>query len=101
MKLESKHFFQCILVDRPIVGISTKWYSHMRNLFQNTLKSQRKAIDQNLLHLPKPRYIKHILQGIHFTCSFFNFILEGFFEMGNQKFFYSKFVSFIMYDQIR
>jgi len=61
MKLESKHFFQCILVDRPIVGISTKWYSHI----------------------------------------FFNFILEGFFEMGNQKFFYSKFISFIMYYQIR
>jgi len=28
---------------------------HMRNLFQNTFKFQGRVIDQNALHLPKPR----------------------------------------------
>jgi len=30
-------------------------YSHMRNLFENTFKSQGRAIDQNALRLPKPQ----------------------------------------------
>jgi len=41
---------QCILVEFGHNG-----YSHMRNLFQNTFKFQDRAIDQNALHLPKPR----------------------------------------------
>jgi len=32
----------------------------MRNLFNNTFKSQGMAIDQNASHLPKPRY--HLLR---------------------------------------
>jgi len=32
---------QCILVDRPTVGFQHNGYFRMRNLFQNTFKSQR------------------------------------------------------------
>jgi len=34
-------------------------------LFQNTFKSQGKAIDQNALNLPKPRKTKHLLRRIY------------------------------------
>jgi len=44
------------MVDRPSVGISTyNAYSHRCNLFKNMFKSQGGTIDQNALHLPKPR----------------------------------------------
>jgi len=35
----------------PTVEIQHDGYSHMRNLFQNTLNPK----DQKVLHLPKPR----------------------------------------------
>jgi len=36
-------------------GFQHNVYSHMRDFFQNAFKSQGRAIDQNALHLPKPR----------------------------------------------
>jgi len=42
-----------------ITAMKSAWttclfWHHMRNLFQNALKSQVQAIDQNAIHLPKP-----------------------------------------------
>jgi len=45
---------QCILVDGPTLGFQHNGYSLMGNLFQNTFKSQDRAITQNALHLQKP-----------------------------------------------
>jgi len=42
----------------------------MRNLFQNTFKSQGRAIDQNALHLPKTS-ITSIIEDNHIIEKFF------------------------------
>jgi len=43
----------------------------MRNLFQNTVKSQGRAIEGNTLHLPKPHNIFKIsfIRGLYIQCA--------------------------------